>query len=242
MAGPFDVLAVELFKRQVKFKNGRYMLNIPLKEAERLNWIGSKHWALLQNKMVEQFGNDYYAYDYCAGKLWGYMFCGGVSSIVKTKRIVAEIMATISEQLGFGEIDTIKLKYDTDWATFEFHDSPIARESTKLFGTYKFPIDYSIAGLIAGSAEQLLKRKWVTVETTCVAMGHHCCTFQTIGVDAFREFLSKETNSARKSVYSKILSIEEKTDFGKEAQSLLDGQNKDAKMAEENYLREQSAK
>ncbi len=238
MTSPFKSIAEELFKRQVKFAKGRYVLNIPLGAQERLNWIGSKHWALLQNTMVKQFGEDYYVYDYYAGKLWGHMFSSEVYSLVKTKRILAEMMGLISEQLGFGKIEVLKLGYGSDWATFRFYDPPIARESAKLFGPHTEPIDYAIAGLLAGSAEGLLKRRFITFETTCVGKKDDFCTFQTIGLDKAEDFISKEIkNKEQNAVYKKILKLERETDFSQEAEGLLKNQNSAALASEKNYLK-----
>ena len=238
MDSPFKVVADELFKNQVKYHKGRYELQIPLGPSARLNWIGSKHWAIMQNNLTKQFGDDFFISDYYSGKLWGHMFSSEVSSLVKTKRIMAEMMGLISEHLGFGKIEPQKLSYGQDWITFKFLDSPISRESVKLFGESEQPIDYSISGLIAGSAERVLERKFVTFETTCLANGESCCTFETFNLENAKKFVDeKMKNSKQKNIYNKILELEEKTDFKKESDTLLKNQNKKYVMAEEAYLK-----
>ncbi len=238
MVSPFKGIVDELFRRQVIFTDGRYMLRSPLVKDERLNWIGSKHWALMQNKMVKKFGREYYVYDYYAGKLWGYMFCSRVESLVKTKRIMAETMGLMSEHLGFGKIEAKKLSYDEDWMTFYFHDSPISRESKKLFGHFEEPIDYSVCGLIAGSAENVIKRKFVTIETTCIAKADKTCTFHTIGLNKVDKFINDNIkNEGQIEVLKKILTLENDLDIAKEAENLLANQAKDALSEEEEYLR-----
>jgi predicted hydrocarbon binding protein len=237
MLSPFKVIANELFKRQVEFTKYRYFLNLPLMKSERLNWIGSKHWALLQNTLVKRIGDDYYVDDYHAGKMWGYMFADRVASLVKTKRIMAEMMGLISEHLGFGKIEVEKLSYDKDWLTFHFKDSPISRESIKLYGYFEEPIDYSISGLIAGSAENVIGRRFVTIETECIAKNDSVCTFHTIGLNKVDKFIKEKiVNNKQKKVLEKIIALENEIDIGKKADELIKNQNKKATQEEKNYL------
>jgi len=238
MESPFRAISDQLFKNQVKYSTGRYDLTIPFGSSVRLNWIGSKHWALMQKNFLDNFGTDYFVWDYYSAKLWGHIFSSKVTSLVKTKRIMGEMMGLISENLGFGKIEPQKLDYGEDWVTFKFLDSPISRESIKLFGTFKYPIDYSTSGLIAGSAERVLGRKFVTFETTCLGKGDSCCTFYTTGLNKAKNYLkNKITNKTQKEICNKILELENKTDFKKLSDDLLKKENKKAVQDEKNYLK-----
>jgi len=236
MQSPFKSIADELFKNQIKHNKGRYDLKIPLGGSARLNWIGSKHWALLQNTMVKKFGNEYYVQDYYASKIWGHIFASNVSSIVKTKRIMAEMLSLISEHLGFGKIETLKLGYGQDWATLRFYDSPIARESAKLYGSFDGSIDYSICGLVAGSAENVLKRKFMNIETKCIASGDPFCEFQTVSLEKAKKIIDKIENKKQKEICEKILELDKKTDFAKLSKDLVAKQNKKELLKEANYF------
>ena len=236
MESPFSAIANELFKNQVKYKKGRYDLNIPFGPSARLNWIGSTHWALMQKNFLDNFGTDYFVWDYYSAKLWGHIFSSRVSSLVKTKRIMGEMMGLISEHLGFGKIEPQKLAYGEDWMTFKFLDSPISRESIKLFGNFKYPIDYSTSGLIAGSAERVLGRKFITFEKSCLGKGDPYCTFHTIGIAKAKKYIEdKIKNKTQKEICNKILELENKTDFKKLSDDLLKKENKNAIQNEKNY-------
>ena len=237
--GAFDSIAEELFKRQIRYKNGRYFIETPFGEPERMNWFSSYYWALLQNTLVKELGNDYYAHEYYIGKLTGHIFGSKISSLVKTKSLVAPMISLIVKQFGYGPIKPIKTDYKDDWATFEFYDTPVSREISKFFGNQKMPVDYAIGGLLAGSAEQLIRRKFIALETTCLACGDNKCTLEILSKQHFAEKIKKIQNAEQKKVLEKILEMEKKTDFKKEVETLMKNRDKKAVLNEQQYLREQ---
>ncbi|MBN2127171.1 MAG: hypothetical protein JW703_02130, partial [Candidatus Diapherotrites archaeon] len=190
----FEIVAKELFKRQIKYENGRYILDVPLKPSERMNWFASKYWAILQNKLNKEFGSDYYIYEYYAGKLYGHLFGSRIANLVKTKSLVAPMLALIVKQFGYGNIKPIKTDYKENWLSFEFADLPIAREHAKLFGFSETPVDFVIAGLVAGSAEQLLERKFIALESSCLGMGNDKCVIEVLSKENFEKKISTVTN------------------------------------------------
>jgi len=234
----FDSIAQELFKRQIKFKNGRYYIEVPNEESERMNWFSSYYWALIQNKMFKKLGGDYFVDEYYTSKLTGHVFGSKISKMVKTKHLVAPIISLIVKQFGYGKITPKKTNYKDDWLTFEFYDPPVGREVSKFFGFQKLPVDYSICGLVAGSAEQLIERKFITMETSCVGCGDEKCTIETLSPTHFREKLEGIKNKEQKEILSKIYALEEKTDFGKEVKILMKNRNKLAIINEQKYLSE----
>ena len=233
----FKGIGEELFKRQVKFNYGRYDLHVPLSGTQRLNWIGSKHWALTVNRMYEKFGNEYFVQEYYVGKIWGHIFGANILKLVKTKRLLADVISTIVERLGFGAIEARRLDYGDTWLSMDFLDSPIAREYIKLFGMSEFPIDFSIAGMTAGIQEQLIKRKIITAEIECLAYKGNRCQFNSMTPNKFRKFLDNLKNEKQKSILSKIFELENKTDFKEESKRILDNIHLDAVKAEINYLK-----
>ncbi len=237
--GVFDGVAEELFKRQVKYKKGRHWLEVPFQKSERMHWLGSKHTAYLNYYLHEKFGTDVFVETYRASKLYGHTFGARITSLVKTQRLIAPMMTLLVKEFGWGEIEAIRTKYKDDWLTFNFHDLPDSREISKAFGFQKVPFDYMTAGLIAGSAEQLLERKFVVMETECVAKGDSRCVFETLSIENFKKKLDSITDSNYLTILKKILELEEKTDFFKETEKVKKSQNKKAQLSEQTYLKKE---
>jgi predicted hydrocarbon binding protein len=233
----FKQIGEELFQKQIKFHNGRYNLSIPFSDSQRLNWIGSKHWALLEKNLYNQFGSDYFAQEYYVGKVWGHIFGSNILKLVKTERLLADIISTIVERLGFGTIEAKRLDYGDTWLTMDFLDSPISREYIKLFGFSEFPLDFSISGMTAGIQEQLMKRKIITAEIECLASRGTRCRFESMGLEKFQPFIEKIETQKQREVLTKILDIEKKTDFAFESKKILENINKEAVQSELNYLK-----
>ncbi|MFH1224174.1 MAG: 4-vinyl reductase [Candidatus Diapherotrites archaeon] len=229
-------VAEELFKRQIRYKGGRHFIAVPNGEPERMNWFSSCYWAFLQKRLVDEFGGGYYPQEYMAAKLTGHIFGSKISSLIKGKHIVAPLISLIVKQFGYGNIKVAKTNYEDDWLTFEFYDPPVGRELSKFFGFQKFPVDYAIAGLVAGCAEQLVGRKFITMETSCVACGDAKCTMETLSLSHFEEKLGKIKNKGQKELLSKILEIEKKTDFPAEVKKMMQNRDKRALFNERNYL------
>lgn len=234
--GPFDSVAEELFRRQVKYKEGRHWIDVPFQEAERMHWIGSTNMAFLEYFLRQKMGNDYFVEAYKASKLYGTIFGSRITTLVKTPRLIATMLTLIVKQFGWGRIETEKTEYKDDWLSFKFYDLPDAREIRKFFGKQEFPVDYAVAGLISGCAEQLLKRKFITVESKCIASGDPACYFETLSLKNFEAFLSKVSNQKQKDVLVKILELEKATDFLLETERLRNGKEKEAVLAEKDYL------
>jgi predicted hydrocarbon binding protein len=201
-----------------------------------MNWFSSYYWALIQNGMSKKMGNDYFVGEYYASKLTGYIFGSKISKLVKTKRLVAPMISLIVKQFGYGQITPKKTNYKEDWLTFEFYDPPVGRDVSKFFGFQEFPIDYSICGLVAGSAEQLIKRKFAAMETSCVGCGDGNCTVETLSLKHFKKKLNEIKNQKQKAILEKIYELEQKTDFGQEVKSLMKNRNKLALINEQQYL------
>jgi len=233
----FKQIGEALFQKQVKFHSGRYDLSIPFSDSQRLNWIGSKHWALLEKHMYEKFGPEYFVQEYYVGKIWGHIFGSNILKLVKTKRLLADVIATMVERLGFGAIEAKRLNYGDTWLTMEFLDSPISREYAKMFGFSELPIDYSISGMTAGIQEQLMKRKIITVEIECIASKGARCRFESMSAEKFQTFLNKVKDEKQKEILNKIFDLEQKTDFFEESKKLMENKNKPAVQAELNYLK-----
>lgn len=237
--GAFDNIGEELFKRQVKYKNGRHWIDIPFQEQERMLWIGSTHISFLNNYFHDKFGDEIFIETYRVSKLYGLIFGSRITSLVKTPRLIAPMLTLIVKQFGWGKIETEKTKYEDDWLSFKFYDLPFPREIFKYFGKQQIPLDYMVAGLIAGSAEQLLKRKFITVETNCIATGDSTCYFETLSVKNFENRLQKISNNAQKKILEKILQIEKNTDFLEEIKKIKENKNKEAITFEQDYLKKE---
>lgn len=233
----FEGVAEQLFKKQVKYSKGRYWIDVPFSEKERMHWIGSMHTALLDNPMYRKFGLDYYLETYRNSKLYGHVFGSKITSLVKTKRLIAPMMTLIVKQFGWGKIEAIKTDYKGNWMTFNFYDLPLAREVSKIYGFQKMPIDYITGGLISGAAEQLIKRKFITMEVSCAAMGDKVCSFETLSIENFKKRMEKIKNKEYKALLKKILEMEERTDFFKDVKELIKGKKQNANQNEQNFLK-----
>jgi hypothetical protein len=149
------------------------------------------------------------------------------------------MISLIVKQFGYGRIKPIKTDYPDNWMTFEFYDTPVGREISKFFGFQKAPVDYTITGLVCGAAEQLIKRKFITMESTCIGCGDQKCTIETLSQKHFEEKIQNLSNHEHKQTLKKILELEKRTDFDKESKKLMKNQNQKAIAIEEEYLKKQ---
>jgi predicted hydrocarbon binding protein len=227
----------EIFKKQFKYKDGRYTIQSALSPPQRMQWIGSKHCAILFHQMYGNFGADYFVADYACGKWYGHMFCPAIGQFTSVQKFIVPMMAQIVKRFGWGEITPIKTDYKKNEYSFKFSDPPIGREILKLYGKQKAPVDSMVGGLLAGSMEHILNKKLIAIETECLAMGKGSCLFNVVSPEAAEKTLLKKLKGDTKEIAKRAIELEKKHDFLKESVKLVKGQNKSAMSAELKFLK-----
>lgn len=233
----FEGLIEELFKRQIKYKAGRYWIESFFREPERMQWIGSKHLSIIQENMSKKYGFDYFIEEYFSSKLYGHIFASQIEKLIKTRSMLAIMLGMVVKRFGWGDIKVIDTEYKDAWGAFNFYDIPLSRETIKLFGKQPFPRDFMIAGLLCGSAEHLLKTKLMSFESTCLSNGDDKCTFYVFRLENIEKEVNKIKNAQYKEILKKILILEKKRDLRKEAEDLIKKQNKSALLNDADYFR-----
>ncbi len=226
----------ELFQKQFKYRNGRYSIQSPIAEPQRLQWIGSPHCAIIFQNMRRSFGNRYIVEDYCAGKIYGHMFCSAISQFTSISKFVVPMLSLVVKRFGWGKINPVITNYARNEYQYEFEDAPVAREVYKMYGKQDIPVDSMIAGLVGGSMEEILRKRFIALETSCLAQGKDRCTFVVVEPKAANSLLSK-MKGEQLELAKEIVEAERERDFAKEAAKLLKGQNKAAVAAERAYLK-----
>jgi len=88
----------------------------------------------------------------------------------------------VFESSGLGELEIVALKPKEGRAVMRLKTSPFAKQYLEAAGRRKTPVDYHIAGMIAGLIESMSKKKNLSCEETkCIVAGAPFCEFVCSG-------------------------------------------------------------
>jgi predicted hydrocarbon binding protein len=232
-----ESMVEQIFTKQFKYSNGRHSFQSAFSSPHRMQWHSSEHLAITFHEMNKLFGEKFHVLDYCCSKLYGHMYCpAAVGQFTNVDKFIIPMLAMMAKRCGWGDIKAVVTDYKKGQYKFEFKDCSVAREIYKLYGKQKMPVCSMAAGLVAGNMEHLLKKKFIAIETECIAMGKKSCSFTVLPPEKAEIFV-KKLKGVYKASASRILQAEKKHDFLKEAEKLMKGLDKCAIAAESKFLK-----
>lgn len=163
----FELFQKLVFAGQLRMERGKISM---LKQPVALIPIEMFSYVLKNTKTKKDVGR--YIYEGC--KLSAKTFAKNIRKTYKFKGIdLTKWLVELFLLSGWGELTLQKIDMKNKMAIFYLKDSPVC----KLYGKSNAPIDFAIAGLLAGGGCEIFRENINCKEVKCKAMGSPFCIF-----------------------------------------------------------------
>ncbi len=136
-------------------------------------------WDIIKKKYGKKYSED--VINYTVGKIQG-IFAGKYPvkkfGIKMKKKDLIQLVISQSHLTGIGNLQILKYNNEKKEILIKNTNSIYAKQYRTLLGLQSRPVDFFLAGNLAGVMESILDVKMECSEKCCVAMGKEICIFE----------------------------------------------------------------